>query len=224
MTNSNKTTDRRPSLRIAQKRRDARQEIINAAEEILAEEGAEGITLAAVSAKLNLTKQALYHYFPSKEALAKSLTTSLLHKEVESIISSVKLAENSSQVLGIMIQAFYSYYINRLNAFRMVYCQSQLRSSRAHRMDEEMIREEINPRTRHLFDVLESTLSSNSMKKSEREKMRRLAFSAWLSALGLLSMLALADATQDPLIHTDNDLLATLITVFNKSVTEATNS
>ncbi len=45
--------------------------------------------------------------------------------------------------------------------------------------------------------------------------MRKLAFTAWLSALGLVTMLGVADAVDDPLIHSDEDLLDTLSSVFD---------
>lgn len=48
--------------------------------------------------------------------------------------------------------------------------------------------------------------------------MRSLAFSAWLSALGLLTMLGLADANDDPLVHSDQVLLDTLANVFDEAV------
>jgi len=56
------------------------------------------------------------------------------------------------------------------------------------------------------------------MSKHERKNRRALTFSAWLSALGLLSMLSLADANSDPLIHTDKKLLNTWKDVFNNAV------
>jgi len=45
--------------------------------------------------------------------------------------------------------------------------------------------------------------------------MRNLAFTAWVSALGLVTMLGVADAVNDPLLHSDEDLLDTLSSVFD---------
>jgi len=45
--------------------------------------------------------------------------------------------------------------------------------------------------------------------------MRQLAFTAWVSALGLMTMLGVADAVDDPLVHSDEDLLNTLSDVFD---------
>lgn len=212
-----KETPRRPSARVEQKREDTRQEILRAAEDIMLDEGIDKLTLAAVAGSLHLTKQALYHYFSSKEALVKGLTTRLLHKEIEAIIAAVEATDSSAGPLGTLILAFYDHYIKRLGAFRTVYCQSQLHSTAGPPIDKLTILEEINPRTRHLFDVLEDLLSDSSMDKAERANMRSLAFSAWLSALGLLTMLSLAETNKDPLIHADKDLLDTLAKVFDEA-------
>lgn len=209
---------RRPrSARVEQKYVRARQEILGIAEKLLLEKGAEAVTLAAVASELGMTKQALYHYFASKEALVRQLVTTLLDSEIEALIAAVEAVDSGEEPLGTLIQTFYRHYIERLGAFRLVYCQSQLYGGDAV-LDEETVRDEINPRTRHLFDVLEERLSQRGGSRRKRERMRRLAFTAWTSALGLVTMLGVADATNDPLIHTDEDLLATLSGVFDRSV------
>jgi len=118
-------------------------------------------------------------------------------------------------VLGVMIRAFYDHYIRNLQSLRAIYCQSQLLPMSAMGMDEATLREEINPRTRHLFDVLEEHLTDASTSSSERRRMRRLAFSAWLSALGLMTMLGVAESAQDPLIYSDKELVDTLTRVYD---------
>ena len=58
------------STRVRQKRARMREEILDAARELLLAEGPDAVTLGSVSGALGMTKPALYHYFPSKEALA----------------------------------------------------------------------------------------------------------------------------------------------------------
>ena len=205
------------SPRVRQKRARTRQEILDAARKLLLAGGVEAVTLGSVAAELDLTKQALYHYFPSKEALLKSLIAALLDDEIESVMAAVIAAKAGSNVLGVMIRAFYAHYIHALEAFRAIYCQSQLLPMSAIRLDEETLREEIHPRTRRLFDLLEDRLTGASASRADRRRVRRLAYSAWLSALGMMTMLSVADAAQDPLIYTDKELLATLIGVFDNA-------
>jgi AcrR family transcriptional regulator len=208
------------SPRIRKKRKRARTEILQAALAILRNEGVEAVTLASVAGALDMTKQAIYHYFPSKDALMKALVTSLLEDEVEALVQAVTRGESSQSTLSTLIRAFYSHYINNLEAFRTVYCLSQLSSPNHIGMDETTIREQINPRTHKLFDVLEARLSNESnesMSSQKRQQMRQLAFVAWTSALGLMTMLSVADAVGDPLIHKDEALLSTLETVFDQT-------
>jgi AcrR family transcriptional regulator len=208
-------TKRQPSARVEQKREQVRQEILEVARGILLEEGVESVTLATVAGKLSMTKQALYHYFPAKEALVRSLVASLVENEVETLIAAIEDVDSGAETLGVLIRTFYDHYIDRLDAFRTVFCQSQLYSGSAPGIDRITVSNEINPRTRHLFDVLEDRISSKTASESQRKRMRQLAFTAWLSALGLITMLGVADAVDDPLIHSDEELLDTLSKTFN---------
>ena len=203
-----------PSPRIQRKRKQARKEILQTTLAILREQGVESVTLAAVAGKLGMTKQAIYHYFPSKDALMSALVTSLLDDEVEVLITAVQKADSDQAALGRLIRRFYEHYINNLEAFRTVYCLSQLNSSVRIAMNEKTLREEINPRTHRLFDALEARLAKESMSRQQRERIRRLSFVAWTSALGLVTMLSLAEAVGDPLTHRDEDLLEVLTQVF----------
>jgi len=209
--------ERQPSPRVRQKRLQARQEILQAAREILKKGGVEAVTLASVAGELGMTKQALYHYFPSKEALMRSLVTALIDDEVEILVTAVESVDSGSSSLSTLIRAFYDHYINSLDAFRTVYCQSQLHPAAQLGMDQGMVRDEINPRIQHLFNSLEARLAGSSRSKPKRERLRRLAYVAWTSALGLVTMLGVADAVDDPLLHSDEDLLKTLSTVFDQA-------
>ena len=212
---SKKRKTRRVSTRVEQKRERNRCEILAAAEAILRRGGVDSVTLGSVAGELSLTKQALYHYFSSKEALLKSLVVKLLDDEVEALIAAVNTEKSNTRVLGAMIRAFYAHYIDHLDAFRTVYCASQLYPATSGIIDMDMLYKDINPRTRILFDHLEDRLSNPSMRKAARTKQRRLAYSAWLAALGLITMLGVSRAANDPLLHSDKDLVDTLAAVFD---------
>lgn len=219
MKNNDHLGKRPRSTRVEQNYQRTRREILQAAQQILLTQGVEAVTLASVAGELSLTKQALYHYFPSKESLLRDLVTTLLDEEVGAITSALDMAGTGTGtgtgILGVMINAFYNHYIDRLDAFKTVYCQTQLYAGSRVGIDKNTLSNEINPRTRNLFNVLENYLCTESTNKSERVKMRQLAFSAWLSALGLLTMLSIADSTNDPIIHSAQDLLKTLSAAFD---------
>jgi len=203
---------------VARKREQASREILEAAKSILRRSGADAITLASVSSELGMTKQALYHYYPSKESLMQALVTLFISDEVETLISRIEQNKTNEDLLGAMIRQFYLYYSNHLEQFRVVYGQSQLYSGNQLGLDQQVIQQEINPRTKELFDILEDRLSNGSEDIQLRKKMRLLAFTAWSSALGLMTILSVTDALNDPLIHSNKDLLDTLNSVFNQAI------
>jgi hypothetical protein len=90
-------------------------------------------------------------------------------------------------------------------------------------LDQDTIKKEINPSTRQLFDVLEAQIADSSASKTQRKRMRELAYTAWLSALGLVTMLGVADAVNDPLVHTDEDLLDAMSSVFDDATVRWAN-
>ncbi len=206
-----------PSARVQYKREQARTEILEVARTLLREGGVEAVTLASVAGELSMTKQSLYHYFPSKEALVKSLVTTLLDDEIKALTAAVEASGTRENILGTLIRAFYGHYIKNLDALRVIYCQSQLFAAQHERIEEQTLRDEINPRTRHLFDILEKRMASADVGEDERLRTRQLAFVAWSSALGLLTMLGVAEANNDPLIHSDEALLATLSKAFDSA-------
>ena len=163
---------KQPSARVAQKRQQARREILDSAQAILSELGPEAVTLASVAGRLGMTKQSLYHYFASKEALIRGLVITLLDAEIESLLHAIAKLRSNKKVLGVLIREFYSHYIDNLDAFRTVYCQSQLYSTSAAALDEVKLKDEIHPRTRQLFDVLEERIAGKDATKVQRRRAR----------------------------------------------------
>ena len=88
-------------------------------------------------------------------------------------------------------------------------------SSPAGKLDPETLRAEVHPRTRHLFDVVEERLAGESASGLQRRRARQLAFTAWTSALGLMTMLSVAEASDDPVVHPEKALLRTLCDAFD---------
>ena len=206
-----------PSPRIAQKREQVEREILSIAQSILIENGPKGVTLASVAGRLGMTKQSLYHYYSSKEALVRALVTNLLDQEIEALLAALAKEKSDTKVLGVLIKAFHAHYADNLGAFRTVYCHTQMYAPSTSDLDEITLREEIHPRTRQLFDVLEGRIAEEGASRAERKRARQLAFTAWTSALGLMTMLGVADASDDPIMHPEKALLKTLSLVFDNA-------
>ena len=205
---------KKTSPRVARKRNQARREILETARAVLKQRGPDALTLGAVAGELGMTKQAIYHYFPSKEALVRALVTALLDEEIEFLVQAVESEKDHAKVLGTLIRAFYAHYADRLDAFRAVYCELQLLSPGAV-VDATTLTEQIHPRTRRLFDTLEARLSGSTRSAAKRRRNRQLAFTAWSSALGLMTIISVGDANDDPLAQPHDALLDTLCRVFD---------
>lgn len=215
-----KLAESAPSPRVAQKREQVEREILTIAQSILSENGPKAVTLASVAGRLGMTKQSLYHYYSSRQALNRALVANLLEKEIEALLAAVAKQKSDKKVLGTLIKAFHAHYVDKLGAFRTIYCSTQMYAPSKSNLDEITLREEIHPRTRQLFDVLEQRIAKAGANRAERKRIRQLAFTAWTSALGLMAMLGVADATDDPITHPEKVLLRTLSMVFDNAVSE----
>ena len=215
------TSERESSPRVRAKRERMRREVLEAAKGLLLAQGPDAVTLGAVGNRLGMTKPAIYHYFPSKEALTRSLVALLIDEEIGQLESAVGSARPGENPISAMIRAFHTHYRANLHAFRFVYGQVQLYLKPELGIDAEMVRSEITPRTRHLFDLMELRLVSSDQGDRERRSMRRLAFVAWTSVLGLLTMIAIAEGMDDPLRHSDEELLETLMSVYENATPSA---
>ncbi|MFD6992961.1 TetR/AcrR family transcriptional regulator [Streptomyces sp. NPDC059943] len=81
----------RPSLR-ERRRAAATQEILDAAELQLAEDGPGALSLRGVARSLGMTVQALYHYFPSRDSLVTSLVAKAYDDLADAVQASVDTA------------------------------------------------------------------------------------------------------------------------------------
>lgn len=212
------TSESESTPRVRIKRERMRLEVLEAAKALLLAEGPDAVTLAAVSERLAMTKPAIYHYFPSKEALTRSLVASLIDEEIGEVEAAVERAGPSANPISAMIRGFYTHYRANLHAFRFVYGQLQLYQKPELGIDAEMVRSEITPRTRHLFDLMEMRLGTADLGSREPRSMRRLAFVAWMSVLGLLTMIAIAEGMDDPLLYSDEELLDTITSSFENVI------
>ncbi|TDC73953.1 TetR/AcrR family transcriptional regulator [Streptomyces hainanensis] len=96
----------RPSPLRERRRAVAVREILAAAERHITEHGPHALSLRAVARDLGMTVQALYHYFPSRDALV----TSLIAKAYEELTDAVRAAvesppEGDADLPGLVIAA-----------------------------------------------------------------------------------------------------------------------
>lgn len=85
----------------------------------------------------------------------------MIDEEIVELEAAVNKAGPSDNPIGAMTRDFHTHYRKNLHAFRFVYGQLQLYLKPELGIDAEMVRSEITPRTRHLFDLMELRLASS---------------------------------------------------------------
>ena len=81
------------------RREQVREEILDATKAVLLTSGLPGLTLAAIARELELTKAALYYYFPSKDALVFELLYRALESQAEVVQNAVQDTTSGADAL-----------------------------------------------------------------------------------------------------------------------------
>lgn len=189
------------------------QELLDATREVLTEVGIHGLTVELVARKLGVTKQALYHYYPSKVALLLDLCIDELTRAARAVEAACQAAPDGPSALEALIRSLVRHYAGRLDAFRLVMQHvPQVEAAQVSAADLARIR----PINDIMFGVVEAKLLADQRARRipKRVHPRRLAFAAHLAALGLLSMKALVERFDDPLRYGDDELVGELVVAF----------
>ncbi|MCO4746251.1 MAG: TetR/AcrR family transcriptional regulator [Proteobacteria bacterium] len=202
--------------RSARRREQTRDEILNAARRVLDSHGLARLSLAAVARELQLTKAALYYYFPSKEALLFELLFGALTREVEALEEA--LNEGSTKgatALETMIRSLATHHAAHPLEVKLVYLHPQLATDAAP-FDEAMLAR-LRPLNARIFGRMADLIDADR----EAERLppglpaRRLAFLAHTAVVGLSTVQGLIrTADSAPLIHSDSGLVDGLVAQF----------
>ena len=198
-----------------ERRRDqTRAEILATARDVVLHRGLAGFTLADVADELGLTKPALYYYFENKEALLFEL---LLREWIEAageVQAAVDETETGVDAVEALMRTVFDRYRDRLELFVLFFKMGPGGDFQGIIGPEGL--ERIRPVNDMLYGGTEARLRADQKSggfPSKRDP-RRFAFSAHMAVIGLLNMKAIAASVDDPLIHSDEDLIADLCTTF----------
>ncbi len=199
-------TKTRPGARLRERRlAGSRQEIIDVTRSVLARSGALKLTLELVAAELGMSKQALYHYFPSKDALLFDVVLDDLIASAEAVNRACAAAPDGASALEALIRAYTAYFLPRLDAFRLMTMQVGAALDWKH---SPAMLERLRPINDLLYGETEKKLAADHRApRRDKQEPRRLAFTAHLAAMGFLTMRAVVDRMNDPLLHSDDDLV-----------------
>jgi len=193
------------------RRAQSREEILDAAERVLFRDGIGALTVDAVARELELTKAALYYYFPSKDALTFEMNFRHYSAEAQAIHDAVQATHSGDAALRAIIETTIRFYAHRMHIFRLVYLYGQVASVGFVNVQPEMFAR-IRPLNDLIYLRAEELLEEERAagKRPAESSPRRVAFVAHMSAVGVLTMKGLVESVGDPLIHSDDDLIEEL--------------
>jgi AcrR family transcriptional regulator len=202
-----------------QRRRDrSREEILDAARKVLLSKGLSGMTLEAVAREAGMSKTGLYYYFASKDALAFELVYAALEGHAVAVNSAVDSRGNGGEALGAIVRETVHTFAPNMDDFRLAFIVGQLTTAGGVEMSAEQFE-----RIRPLNDLVLGSASTLLAKEREHDgagpavEPRLLAFLAYLSAIGLLTMKGLVEAQGDPLLYSDEQLIGGFAKVFARA-------
>ena len=210
-----KPTDSTRLRRREQRRNQSREEILEAARQVLLRKGIAGTTLDAVAKEVGVSKAALYYYFPSKDALFFELVFGNMEAQAQAVHDAVEGTASGAEALGAIIRESVKVFTPRIDDFRLAFLHAQVAGKGAVHFDEQQFAR-IRPLNELWFAGAVKRLNDERGKRARRGQVepRLMAFLAWLAAVGLLTMKGMVESLDDPLLYSDEQLIDGFARVF----------
>lgn len=200
-----------------QRRRDrSREDILAAARVVILREGTGAMTLDAVAREAGMSKTGLYYYFASKDALIFELVFDVWHSHGERVRDAVEATDTGKAAVAAIIRNTVEGYARQMDDFRLAYLLGQVSGPAGLNIQPEQF-----ARIRPINDLVLGGAARRLARKDKRTTVepRLLAFLAYISALGVLTMKGLVESQGDPLLYSDEQLVEALSAVFTAAVT-----
>ena len=181
------------------------QRILEIAEEILSYEGLGALSFDAIARRLGRSKQAVLYWFPTKPDLLAALFLPLLEAEADIAARAVGSATNRAGAISSFVTAVAEFHLANLERFRLMYLAPQTTQHRGHSPEPSTLLQRIPPVTSRIYDALAPHLDK------EETAARQQAVAVHAAVLGLVLMVSLSDAVNDPLRHGTDALINALI-------------
>jgi AcrR family transcriptional regulator len=196
-----------------QRRRDrSKQEILEAARRILLGSGVAAMTLEAVASEAGISKTGLYYYFRSKEELVFELVFSTLEGHARAVEATVATAGSGGEALGAIVRETVQAYAPKMDDFRLAFMFAQVSGAGSIQWSTEQFNR-IRPLNKMILGGAAELIARGNT--GGRIEPGLLAFLAYLSALGLLTMKGMVEAQGDPLIYSDETLIDGFVQLFS---------
>lgn len=195
---------------MAGRRRVTRDAILEEAKQIVAAEGTAGLTFQALAERLGVSKQAIIYWYPAKWQLAQDYAVRALGAEADATTEATAGAETAGEAIERFVRALVGHHLRDLGGFRLLYLLPQFDPPLAMDVDRADALGPIHETTAAMYGALEAAIQADAAFRPGANR-RRLAVAVHSAAIGLLTMLALAEASDDPLAHGTPDLIDALV-------------
>ncbi len=177
--------------RKARRREAKRRRILAAAADELLDAGVDGLTVASVAARADLSKPAVYYYFASREALLAGLLVDGFRRETEAILGAVAAAPDGVGALVATLRAYVGFYEGDLATYRTQQAWALRAGSHT-----ELLKREVYPLSWALMSEVEAKLAADRARGRLHADAdpRRLANLAMMLGHGLVGVYAGMDA------------------------------
>jgi len=209
------------SARTERRREQMRTEILKTAREIIVRDGVDGFAVSSVADEMGLTKPALYYYFDSKEALTFEIWIREWVDSAAEVQAAVEQTDSGADAVEAMMRTVFNRYRDQLDLFMFLHRMAPMGDLRILVGPEELQR--IHPVNDMLYAGAEKRLWADlrGARFSKKRDARRFAFTAHTAAIGVLNMLAMVSTSDDPLVHSDDDLINDICQTYRYTTEQA---
>jgi AcrR family transcriptional regulator len=203
------------AARRERRRERSREEILEAARLVLLRNGVAATTLEAVAKEAGMSKTGLYYYYPSKDALLFELVFGAIEAQARAVSRAVEKTSDGGDALGAVVAATVQAFAPRLDDFRLAFLFGQVATPGAVRLDSDQFAR-VRPLNELCVGGAAKKLAADRERRPGRAQVepRMMAFLAYLSAIGLLTMKGMVESLDDPLAYSDEQLVEGFARIF----------
>jgi AcrR family transcriptional regulator len=195
---------------VAPQRRVTRELIQDAALRLVERGTLTALTFQALADSLGVSKQAILYWYPSKWELMADCSLPLVRQEADAVIAAVAGSRDATDAIARFVRAFAAHYADRLPQFRVLY-MIQPAGIEANAAEQQRALAPVHGVTSSIYASLETWIAGDATFAASGVKARQLAVAVHMSAVGLVTMFALADALGDPLVHSFDSMVEAVV-------------
>lgn len=195
---------------MAPRRRVTKEMIVAEARRLVAEHGTSALTFQALASVLGVSKQAIIYWYPSKRELARDFCLPLLREERDVVTTAMAETGSAAEAIEAFVRSLVRYHLSNLGRFRILYLWLQFEPAASLRPGDEHLLDPIHEATSSSYDMLEARIAADTSFLGNGNA-RKLAVAVDMAALGLITMIAMADAMNDPWRHSTGSMVDALV-------------